>query len=303
MRTGFIKTEEGATLISSLKGYLTLPLIAFYDEDKTYLPSISVLSDTQSIINTNMKVPAGVKYAVFVSQTNYADRVFTIGTPANVSEALNVISDDLYPYENLNIACLGDSLTKGLDGNNQVLLTNYPYYMQQARLKKCNINNLGVSGSTTKTYWNSHKSDINVDQTTDVILCMWGTNGDLMSNTLATDVEPYDDYEDYANTGVGCYCKIIEYLMELTQNNAQIVLLTPPYNGNNSINDRVYAAQSVTKAIAERYMLPVVDMFQCGINPFNYSRYMPIDSVHFSAEGYEYIGKYIGSCIESVCAK
>lgn len=303
VRTNYIPTAQGAHVSASLKGYLQYPLVAYYDTNKNYLGELSILSDTQAIVNIDAVIPAGVAYAAFVSQTNYDGRTFTIGTPATLGEALDSIGNDVYSFNGIKVLCMGDSLTAGLDGNNTKLLHNYPFYMREFCIKNCVIDNKGVSGSTTRTYWNNNMSSLTLDNTIDYVLMMWGTNGDLMSNTLATDVEPYDDYHDYADTGVGDYCKIIEYVLENTQNSAQIVLLTPPYNGNTSINDRVYAAQSVVKAIAERYNLPVIDMFKCGIGKFNYQTFMPIDGVHFSENGYRWIGTYIGSCLESVSAK
>lgn len=303
IHTDYIQTAPGAHVSASLQGYLNYPLVAYYDSEKHFLSDVSIPSDTQAIVNVDSTVPEGVTYVAFLSQTAYAGRTFTIGTPASISQALDIVASDLYSFKGLKVLCMGDSLTAGIDGTNTRLLHNYPYFMREICLKDCVIDNKGVPGSTTRTYWNNNMDALTLDNTIDYVLMMWGTNGDLMSNTLATDVEPYDDYNDYADTGVGDFCKIIEYVMEQTQNSAQIILLTPPYNGNTSINDRVYAAQSVVEAIAERYNLPVIDMFKCGIGKFNYQTYMPIDSVHFSETGYRWIGTYIGSCLKSVSAK
>lgn len=303
VRSDYIPTGEGAEITASLKGYSTNPIVALFDANKQYLSSLSILSDAQRIVSVNTVVPSGVAYAIFVSQTNYDDRSFEIGSTATISEAFGVISDEIRPYKGINVVCMGDSLTAGRDGLGNVLIHNYPYYMKETSLKDCNIENLGLVGSTTKTYWDSHKADIDVDANTDLVLCMWGTNGGLVdTGALATDVEPYDDYEDYADTGVGCYCKIIEYVMELSQNHAQIILITPPYNGDTSINSRVINAQPVVKQIAERYNLPVIDMFKCGIGKFNFSTFMPDDSVHFNEAGYRWIGTYIGSAVDVVSA-
>jgi lysophospholipase L1-like esterase len=303
VRSDYIPTGEGAEITASLKGYSTNPIVAFFDANKQYLSDVSILSDAQRIVSVNTVVPSGVEYAIFVSQTNYDGRSFEIGSTATISEAFGIISDEIRPYKDINVVCMGDSLTAGRDGLGNILVHNYPYYMKETSLKDCNIKNLGAVGTTTKTYWDSHKADIDVDANTDLVLCMWGTNGGLVdTGALATDVEPYNNYEDYADTGVGCYCKIIEYVMELSQNHAQIILITPPYNGNSSINDRVINAQAVVKQIAERYNLPVIDMFKCGIGKFNFSTFMPDDSVHFNEVGYKWIGTYIGSSVDAVSA-
>ena len=303
VRTDYIPTAEGAEIIASLKGYSTFPIIAFYDSAKNFMSSVSILANQQIVVNYNGTAPSGVAYVVFASQTNYTGRSFTVGTPANLSETIDILSDDIYSYKGIKVLCMGDSLTAGRDGLGNILLHNYPYYMKESRLKDCIIDNKGVVGSTTVTYWNNNMSALTLDDTIDIVLMMWGTNGQLVRNTLATDVEPYNDYNDYADTGCGDFCKIIEYVMEHTQNSAQIILLTPPYNGSQSINDRVINAQPVVKAIGERYNLPVIDMFKCGIGKFNYTKFMPDDSVHFSEYGYKWIGTYIGSCVNALTAK
>lgn len=303
-RTDYIKTAEGALITATLKGYSTNPIVAFYDANKQYLSDESIKSDQQRTLNIDAYVPSGVAYVIFVSQTSAPLRAFEVEVPVNsISEGMNSLSNDIYAYKGLKVMCMGDSLTAGRDGLGNILTHNYPYYMRKSRIKKCIINNAGEVGSSTVTYWNNKIKNFDIDNTIDVVLMMWGTNGGLVSNTLDTDVEPYDDYEDYADTGVGDFCKIIEYTMEQTNNNAQIVLLTPPYNGDASINSRVIKAQDVVKAIAERYNLPVIDMFQCGIGEFNYSTFMPDDSVHFSQDGYKWIGTYIGSCLDSIISK
>lgn len=304
VRSDYIPTAEGASIVASLKGYSTSPIVAFYDSAKVYMASESILANKQLVVDVNTYVPSGVAYAIFASQTNYDGRGFTIGTPAKISEALDIVADDLYGFKGLKVLCLGDSLTAGRDGLGNILSRNYPYYMQQTMLKGCVVDNKGVVGTTSKTYWNNYIDDVTLDNTIDIVLMMWGTNGGLVStNALATDVEPYDDYNDYADTGVGCYCKIIEYVMGQTQNHAQVILITPPYNGDTSINDRVILAQPVVKQIAERYNLPVINMFKCGIGKFNFSTFMPDDSVHFNEAGYRWIGTYIGSCVNAITAK
>lgn len=298
-----IKTKPGVNCSASLMGYLNYPLVAFYDANMSYMGNVSVLSDSQRVVDIDIAVPEGAFYVAFVCQTYYTDGYYVVDTPANIGEAVDELYKIREPYKGLNVVCLGDSLTRGRDGQGNILVTNYPYYMKFGRLQGCHIENLGVVGSTAKSFWNNDLATLDVDENTDLVLAMWGTNGGFTSNTLATDVEPYDNYEDYANTGVGCMCKLIEYIMEQTQNKAQIILITPPYNDDASINERVIKAQSVVKAIAERYKIPCIDMFQSGISEFNASTYMPDDSVHFNAAGYEWIGKYIGSCVNAVCAK
>lgn len=201
---------------------------------------------------------------------------------------------------NKKICVIGDSLTQGVDFYKHVIGESYPFWL--SRFLGSEVLNYGQMGRTVQTWWNNYKSFYSYDESIDIVLIMFGTNGGLTENTLSTDVEPYTNYKDYADTNCGDYCKLIEYIMEQTKNHAQIILLTPPYSSYSTEQTNiVIESESVIRAIAKRYNLPVIDVLnECGMNKFNGSAFRPHDGCHFNAKGYHRLGTFIGSRVKSM---
>ena len=200
---------------------------------------------------------------------------------------------------NLNMCVIGDSLTQGVDVYKHLIVESYPFYM--SRKLGSTVLNYGQMGRRPDDWWSNYRNVYTLDSTIDVVLIMFGTNGGLTSNTLATDVEPYTNYNDYADTSVGCYCKLIEYIMEQTENHAQIILLTPPYSSYSSAQTEIVTlTEPVIRAIAKRYNLPVIDVLnESGMGKFNADKFRPNDGCHFNAIGYKRLGEYISSRVKS----
>lgn len=197
------------------------------------------------------------------------------------------------------VACVGDSLTQGVDHDTHVIPESYPFFMSQ--MLDCNVLNYGVAGADTMEYWHDNLDMFTFDNTIDTVLIMLGTNGGGIPNTLATDVYPYTDYNDYADTYCGCYCKIIRKIIELTQNKAQVMLITPTYTTYSTAQlNRVKQARDTIKEIGVYFNLPVIDAFaECGMGAYNGDVFRPYDGCHFNAKGYHRLGTYIGSKVKS----
>lgn len=213
------------------------------------------------------------------------------------------------PLVGKNIVCIGDSLTEGCIVGSTVISENYPYYLKQ--FTGANVTNAGKMGYTAQDYWN-YISNVPLTSATDIVIIMLGTNGGL-TDTLEKDVA-FDDrrtitediktpYQNFANTNTGCYCKIIEYIMEKTQNHANIVLVIPPYNYYNADKwHEVQTARPVIPKIGERYHIPVIDAYnESGMNAWNGSTYRPEDNIHFNAPGYKKLAGFIASALMSTC--
>jgi len=198
------------------------------------------------------------------------------------------------------IACVGDSLTEGVDQTTHVIKENYPYWL--SKMFNCEVLNYGVAGADTIEYWYQYLQNFTFDNTIDTVLIMLGTNGDGIPNTLATDVYPYQNYWDYVGSYCGCYCKLIMKIAELTQNKAQIFLLTPPYTSFSAEQlNRVKTARETIKEIGVYYNIPVIDVYaECGMGAYNGSIFRPHDGCHFNAKGYHRLGTYIGSKVKSM---
>ena len=82
----------------------------------------------------------------------------------------------------------------------------------------------------------------------------------------------------------------------------QIILVIPPYNyfDETKYNVLLTAVNEIPK-IAERYSLPVIDLFRCsGMNLKNGQLFRPNDNLHFNAKGYHKIATYIGNQLKSI---
>jgi lysophospholipase L1-like esterase len=91
-------------------------------------------------------------------------------------------------------------------------------------------------------------------------------------------------------------------IIELTQNKAQVILLTPPYTTYSTQQlDRVKEARETILKIGLYYNIPVIDVFaECGMGAYNASIFRPYDGCHFNAKGYHRLGTYIGSKVKSL---
>lgn len=297
----------------------TLDSISFYDENLTYLDGIykGPIGNSAVLISGSVTVPAGAKFMT------------VLGTPAQfTSESIIVEASGLMrDYTDgipLKVGFIGDSLTQGLYSGPPMVFVNKPFpTIAKELLMKHNYNvtmkNFGRRGLSAVRYWNDvippdggyHSpgagepgDTFEIDSSFDMILIMLGTNGHLDVNTIAqdTDIQPGQTYYDYADTQCGDYCKIIEYVMEHTNNHAQIILISPIYAPAPSHVNKMINTLPTIQAMGERYQLPVINaVFESGLGAFNASVfYNPDDLVHLNQQGYEKLGTFIGSQINSL---
>ena len=280
---------------SFYNGTIDVAYISYFDENRQFIGCLKSSDVTNGEQFGSATLPSGCAYV----------RGVTGGTidPYIILNTTGFIKDIVAgnPLTNgMKICCVGDSLTKGVDVGSHVIKENYPYFMSQ--YLKCDIVNYGETGRSSKTWWDNYKDVHLFDPSMDIILIMFGTNGGLAVNTLSTDVEPYSDWHDYADTNVGDYCKLIEKIMEDTQNHAQIILMTPPYSTYTEAQEQlVINSNPVVKAIAQRYSIPVIDvLYESGMGKFNASVFRPHDGCHFNAKGYHRLGTFVGSRVKSM---
>lgn len=150
------------------------------------------------------------------------------------------------------VICIGDSLTQGAyvtDEKNGVISQSYPVYLE--RMLSTSVTNAGQSGFSASDWYNKKAGEYDFTEYNTAIIWL-GTN-EGYSDTLAEDVEPFKDYQDFAETETGYYCKIIELIKE--QNPDCLILLMNIYasKGDVEISNRVI------DKIAQRYDLHVID--------------------------------------------
>lgn len=214
----------------------------------------------------------------------------------NHEKRINAIEDNSIMLGNGKILCIGDSLTAGIYSNETTpRKENYPYFMK--RIVRNESINFGKPGYSASMFWNNniHKQ-IDFSDVKHIII-MLGTNGGL-TDTLDADVFAYNDYNDYATTKTGCYCKIIEYCMEQAPT-AHIYLCTTPFFDKirqpNFAPPTTPDANIVIPKIAEFYGLRVFDVRNgLGVNSKN-TNTIQLDGLHGQKEFYERLGTFIGS--------
>lgn len=202
--------------------------------------------------------------------------------------------------------CIGDSVTAGhiydyprtSDSGTVDKTLSYPAALQ--KLTGWNVTNAGKSGWTATKWYESYAETYNFSDY-DICIIEFGYNAAL-TDTLDTDVEPYDNYENFANTETGNYCRIIA--RALSQNpNIFIVLNISPYL--DKLSSRAGTSE-VIKKIAAKYELPIIDLGQNTLLDLNANKFHgqmsdeTINMVHMNAVGYfakgivvkKYLDKY-----------
>lgn len=307
--TDFIPCVEGQKV--TYKGYRyydstnDVAVVSFFNDAKLFIGCVASSSFGQSGGNVDGSVvtPSGTAFVRLVSLSSRSDSALILH-----STGLKLTKEDVAVLNGNNlkgikVCCVGDSLTQGVDVGSHIIAESYPYFM--SRYLNCDIVNYGKMGETSKSWWNKFSASNTFDSSMDVVLIMFGTNGDLTTNTLSTDVEPFNDWHDYADTSVGDYCKLIESIMEQTENKTQIVLMTPPYSSYTPQQTQIVInTEPVVRAIAKRYNLPVIDVLnECGMGKFNAAMFRPHDGCHFNAKGYHKLGTFVGSRLKSIFSK
>ena len=278
--------------------------LAFYDKDKVFISGTTFAPDFGGKkYNYNLNVPNGaiyVRYSMYTVNMDLSEAYLHlfITNQTLVSYINSKTKDtDFWSYALWKVLCIGDSLTSGANYTDSwagaSIDENYPRIL--GRMLGADVVNAGVSGITAQNWYNNQSDNYDYADY-DTFIIWLGTNAGL-TDTLDTDVDPYSDYRNYANTNTGCYCKIIEKIKE--SNNNCLILLTKVFVTSGAMG--VDTVNSVIEQIATKYGLPIIDNSE--LNQIVYPElHGNIDNVHFSKAGNIYlarkfvkdIGVYIG---------
>lgn len=237
-------------------------------------------------IGLYMAYPCDFTIHTLVGHTEQQNLPTVIGTlKTRVTAVENEVFHKIpWKYGIDKVLCIGDSLTYGSPADSSTMpypiSQNYPYYLGRmlGLTNTGDITNAGVPNYGAKTYFHNKFSDYTfADYNTFIIFL--GTNSGL-TDTLDTDVDPYQDYHDFTDNDTGCYCRMIEEILEARPN--AIILLVNTWH--------VAVVQPTTRTtidkIGVKYGLPVVetyDIMRYGVNPQYHGN---VDNVHCSKAGY-----------------
>lgn len=286
-------------LYYELAGHKYLMPVAFYNAEKEYIGGVGTTTTSNcSTVSGFTVIPEGAVYARFITFVGIAssDAYQTPYVGGFLTEADYDAEKGKFPYSDLKIACLGDSLTEGDIGSYDrshpdVTYRNYPHWL--AKEFGCKTLNYGKCGYTSEGYFNFVRGK-NVDLSeADVILIMLGTNGGLKRN----GVQQYN-----------AYLLLLKQVRSLMKEGATIVLITPPHASANrpSIVDlncqaNVKEAAKTVLEIAEAEGLPVIDAHSFSpIQEAKENIYQPNDGLHMGEEGYRVFASYIASELRKI---
>lgn len=198
--------------------------------------------------------------------------------------------EDYLKYFN-SILCIGDSVTAGAVADyprtTGSIAEDIPKFSYPTQLKKmigCDVVNAGFSGYSPKQ-WYDEKINQYTYSDYNLVLIELGYNGGI-EDTLDTDVIPYTDYHNYADTACGNYCKIIGAIKE-SNPNAMIVLIISP--GMTMVHTDTPAT---IKHIANIFNLQYIDLRPNIIENLNDNKFHgkvsggSRDMIHFNPIGY-----------------
>ena len=202
--------------------------------------------------------------------------------------------------EPISIMCIGDSITEGYMQSNAIANKPFPVIMQEQLGIDYAVFNAGVGAVNAATYWNTYRSLLDISNF-DVFVFMLGLNGG-MTDSFDTDVDPYNDYADYASTITGCTCKWIEWIQE-QKPDSLIVFATPTLAGS----DTTHETQAVNQIenipeLVSRYHIPILDIRNSmGVNEKNISHWLATDKVHAKdGDYYKKLGMLFANIIKPV---
>lgn len=306
-----IKLYKGQTVNLTAKGEKTVVgMINLYDDDNnTYKTVVPSVDNTEMVYTYTATEDCLVRF----SYGKYSPVSATITTDEsgfirinNIENAISNLQDVYnypieYPMMFTNVICIGDSLTYGYDGKKR-LVENYPFYF--AKLADVTISNQGLSGRTTKQWWDELGNSFEHFADYDCAIIYLGTNGGL-TDTVSKDCNA-SDYTQNADTNTGCYGKIIGKI-KADAPNCKIFCVA----GVDEYVRRSTTMNPAVRALAKFYDVGLIDIENCllsdngGTTTEQRYRYRTYDGIHYNKLGYftfasmiyDYMKKSV-SCLE-----
>lgn len=257
-------------------GILSLALVAFMNCPEEFTVKESAVSEKQRMSMTSKEI---------TDKENAYDK--------------EVLAQQPYDFSDVTIACLGDSITEGVNGaTGHADGLTYPQVMEEVLGAK-EVYNLGIGGSTIGDYWAAAMVNryMEIPADTDIILVYGGIN-DVFSGTDVTmgDLETLE-----TNT----FCGDLDALLKGIRANYQeswLILVTPMDSVTieevRALNPDMEPIEDYVNAmvsLAQKYNVDVIDLFHNNFlnsyDPGVYEAYVP--GCHPTDAGYRILGEHI----------
>lgn len=300
--TGWVDKTTGATIINSNPKFRVTDLIrvnandifeyslsfngaavlAFYNEEKNYLPNLSVIATTDNIYSGVITIPEGVGYIKCCNYFNVVDAVATLQVGSLLKYIRSIeykeVTGPIYNLANSikrpivftdkKVAAFGDSITHGLtstpEGVTKVTKGYLPQFVELAGATL--VTNKAVNGAAFTTVPNWEPATINQQLNSyngeaDIVWVAAGINDFVLGCTLGK----YGDNTEYTFYGaVHIACENIKVKFP----NATVIFVTPipvtkSYNGQST--SPVDAFRSAIYEVATTYGFNVVSGSDLGM--------------------------------------
>ena len=289
--TAPVPVKKGQKVTLTARGYNTVTgMINLYDsETDTYETVVASTDSSEHTYTYTATKECDVRFS-YAKNYPASATIITSATSSvrldknesDVADLQNSISAPVeYPQMFTNVICIGDSLTYGHDGQTR-LETNYPFYF--GKLADATISNQGLSGRTTKQWWDELGNSFDHFADYECAIIYLGTNGGL-TDTVSTDCNA-SDYTQNADTNTGCYGKIIGKI-KADAPDCKIFCVAGP-------NEYVVRTDrnNVIRQIAALYDVGLIDIEECILSDNGETStvqrytYRPYDGIHYNKLGY-----------------
>ena len=214
-----------------------------------------------------------------------------------------IIEQNNYDFSQMEIACLGDSLTAASNLEEE---ENYEQYSYPSVLKELlgakEVTNLGIGGSTIGRYWSDPFVDRyrEIPQDTDIIIVMGGANDGYCASAK--------EFGNLDERLPRTYCGDVNELMKGLRENypsSVIFFATPLPNvlHSNLMSERDYLLPleyyaDVIRTVAAEYDIEVIDLYNSNIldaHDSNVDTHFTTDGVHGNQEGYQILAEHFAA--------
>ena len=313
-RTDYIYCEHFTTAQTRTSLSSSGCAIAFYDKDKRFISSGSVVGD--GLKTYTATIPATAVYVIF-SQYGYPQATATLSKSGSLESQIKAL-EELFIYDKASFSAFakfgvcGDSLSvghtrdaSGTDHNRNIF---YSWPQIVARDYGNVALNFGISGITAKGWLSDSKCYTRMVEPDNKCQCYiigLGANDaenlDIYSQGIGTTADiDFNDMSNNADSFVGWYAKIINAINTINPT-AIIFLLTLGYTRDQSAN-----GQNINQAIRNMSALSgfdnvlLVDLSTYDDILKNNAFYGQLWGGHYSALGYANVARLIEFAISKV---
>ncbi|VTS14972.1 Uncharacterised protein [Streptococcus pseudoporcinus] len=274
------------TINSNFSGYSDG--YSFYDENKNFISGSTTFTSTITVPSN----AAFLRFTVFNIDSTLANASgdFTFyqlnEKIESIASGVDVSAKPNYAFGIGKTLMIGDSLTSGAyydsTFNGKSIAQNIPYYL--GKMTNETVKNGGKSGWYPSNWYTSELPNHDVTQY-DTFFIWLGTNKGL-TNTLDADVNAYSDYNQFAATETGYYCRLIEYIKQHNPDAAIHLSTCFATTGN-------LAETNLTiRNIATKYDLHVIDLSDLNVASHP-ELHLNNGNTHFGKAGNIYIANRI----------